>query len=49
MLAQLAQLARATGDRRLLDLSPACHPQPPRQIRWTDTVIRTQGRSHPSR
>ncbi|MFB8170282.1 hypothetical protein [Kitasatospora purpeofusca] len=37
----LAQAAQATGDSRLLDLATACHPQTLRQIRWTNTMIKT--------
>ncbi|WP_328429567.1 hypothetical protein [Streptomyces sp. NBC_00443] len=37
----LAQAAQATGDSRLLELSTACHPQTLRQMRWTNTMIKT--------
>ncbi|MEV6211458.1 hypothetical protein [Kitasatospora sp. NPDC051914] len=37
----LAQLAQATDDSRLLDLATACHPQTLRQMRWTNTMIKT--------
>ncbi|MFF6984688.1 hypothetical protein ACFZAV_45305 [Streptomyces sp. NPDC008343] len=37
----LAQAAQATGDGHLLDLSAACHPQTLRQMRWTNTMIKT--------
>jgi hypothetical protein len=37
----LAQAARATKDERLLALATDCHPQPLRQIRWTNTMIKT--------
>lgn len=37
----LAQVAQATGDSRLLELTTACHPQTLRQMRWTNTVIKT--------
>ncbi|MET7733427.1 hypothetical protein ABZT02_18945 [Streptomyces sp. NPDC005402] len=36
----LAQAAQATRDERLLELASACHPQTPRQMRWTDTLIK---------
>ena len=38
MLAQVAQAARDTG---LLDLAADCHPQTLRQLRWTNTMIKT--------
>ncbi|GAA4877517.1 hypothetical protein [Kitasatospora terrestris] len=37
----LAQAARATTDSRLLDLATACHPQTLRQMRWTNSMIKT--------
>ncbi|WP_128378166.1 hypothetical protein [Streptomyces cavernae] len=37
----LAQLAQARKDGRLLSLSAACHPQTLRQMRWTNTMIKT--------
>ncbi|MFG2555715.1 hypothetical protein ACGFWF_38110 [Streptomyces sp. NPDC048581] len=37
----LAQAAQATGDNRLLELSTVCHPQTLRQMRWTNTMIKT--------
>ena len=37
----LAQVAQATKDSRLLELSSDCHPQTLRQIRWTNTMIKT--------
>ncbi|MGW7441966.1 hypothetical protein [Kitasatospora sp. NPDC054795] len=37
----LAQAAQATHDGRLLDLTTACHPQTLRQMRWTNTMIKT--------
>ncbi|MEV8099497.1 hypothetical protein [Kitasatospora sp. NPDC085879] len=37
----LAQTAKATRDSRLLDLATACHPQTLRQMRWTNTMIKT--------
>ncbi|MCG6500006.1 hypothetical protein [Kitasatospora sp. A2-31] len=37
----LAQAARAGSDSRLLDLATACHPQTLRQMRWTNTMIKT--------
>ncbi|MGW6790570.1 hypothetical protein [Streptomyces chartreusis] len=38
MLAQVAQAAKDTG---LLELAAACHPQTLRQLRWTNTMIKT--------
>ncbi|MFF4590893.1 hypothetical protein [Streptomyces sp. NPDC001388] len=41
MLAQAA--AQALRDEELLALAAShCHPQTPRQIRWTDTLLREQ-------
>jgi hypothetical protein len=37
----LAQAAQATRNARLLDLATACHPQTLRQIRWTNTMVKT--------
>ncbi|MFB7578870.1 hypothetical protein [Streptomyces hydrogenans] len=37
----LAQVARATRDDRALDLASDCHPRTLRQIRWTNTMIKT--------
>ena len=37
----LAQLAQATRDEELLAVVSACHPQTLRQMRWTDTLIKT--------
>ncbi|MEU6328532.1 hypothetical protein ABZ851_14820 [Streptomyces sp. NPDC047049] len=37
----LAQAAQATKDDRLLSLSSTCHPQTLRQMRWTNTLIKT--------
>jgi hypothetical protein len=37
----LAQLARAAKDPALLSLASACHPRPLRQMRWTNTMIKT--------
>jgi hypothetical protein len=37
----LAQAAQATGDSRLLELTTDCHPQTLRQMRWTNTMIKT--------
>ncbi|MFF7454684.1 hypothetical protein [Kitasatospora sp. NPDC008115] len=37
----LAQAAQATSDHRLLGLATACHPQTLRQMRWTNTMIKT--------
>ncbi|WP_340373878.1 hypothetical protein U5640_00930 [Streptomyces sp. SS7] len=37
----LAQVAQAAGDTGLLDLAAACHPQTLRQLRWTNTMIKT--------
>jgi hypothetical protein len=39
MLAQIAQAKRNTG---LLSLSERCHPQTLRQIRWANTMLKTQ-------
>ncbi|CAM5262534.1 hypothetical protein [Streptomyces avidinii] len=36
----LAQTARATRDERLLALASARHPWTPRQLRWTNTMIK---------
>lgn len=38
----LAQVAQAQHERELLDLSEECHPQTLRQIRWANTMIKTQ-------
>lgn len=38
----LAQLAQAKHERGLLALSEECHPQTLRQIRWANTMIKTQ-------
>jgi hypothetical protein len=37
----LAQAAQATQDTDLLELAAACHPQTLRQLRWTNTMIKT--------
>jgi hypothetical protein len=37
----LAQAAQASRDTRLLDLATACHPQTLRQMRWTNTMVKT--------
>ncbi|MFJ5776285.1 hypothetical protein [Streptomyces sp. NPDC093094] len=37
----LAQAAQATKDGELLALASACHPQTLRQMRWTNTMIKT--------
>jgi hypothetical protein len=37
----LAQFAQATNDDKLLTLASACHPQTLRQLRWTNTMIKT--------
>ncbi|MFC9316596.1 hypothetical protein ACFTWR_19825 [Streptomyces nigra] len=37
----LAQAAQAEKDTGLLDLATACHPQTLRQMRWTNTMIKT--------
>ncbi|MER8005147.1 hypothetical protein [Streptomyces sp. NPDC094149] len=37
----LAQAAQATGADDLLALATACHPQTLRQMRWTNTLIKT--------
>ena len=38
----LAQAAQAGSDADLLKLASACHPQTLRQIRWANTLIKTQ-------
>jgi hypothetical protein len=38
----LAQAAQAQHRRELLELSQECHPQTLRQIRWANTMIKTQ-------
>ncbi|MFJ8632358.1 hypothetical protein [Streptomyces sp. NPDC093568] len=37
----LAQAAQATGDGDLLALASTCHPQTLRQLRWTNTMLKT--------
>ncbi|WP_405772830.1 hypothetical protein [Streptomyces sp. NBC_01538] len=37
----LAQVAQATDDDELLTLASACHPRTLRQMRWTNTMIKT--------
>ncbi|MFI5795070.1 hypothetical protein [Streptomyces sp. NPDC051677] len=37
----LAQVAQAAGETDLLDLAATCHPQTLRQLRWTNTMIKT--------
>ncbi|KAB1148691.1 hypothetical protein F7R91_07830 [Streptomyces luteolifulvus] len=37
----LAEVAQAAGDTGLLDLAADCHPQTLRQLRWTNTMIKT--------
>lgn len=37
----LAQVAQAARDTALVDLAAACHPQTLRQLRWTNTMIKT--------
>ncbi|MET9960017.1 hypothetical protein ABZ128_13295 [Streptomyces sp. NPDC006326] len=37
----LAQAAQAARDERLVALATACHPQTLRQMRWTNTMIKT--------
>nr|BFD89466.1 hypothetical protein KitaXyl93_08260 [Kitasatospora sp. Xyl93] len=37
----LAQVAQATGDDTLLSLATACHPQTLRQMRWSNTMLKT--------
>jgi hypothetical protein len=37
----LAQAGQATRDERLLGLAARCHPQTLRQVRWTNTMIKT--------
>ncbi|GHJ96336.1 hypothetical protein SNE510_58550 [Streptomyces sp. NE5-10] len=37
----LAQVAQATRDDRALGLASDCHPRTLRQIRWTNTMIKT--------
>jgi hypothetical protein len=41
MLAQAAQAAQASRDGGLLDLASTRHPQTLRQMRWTNTMIKT--------
>lgn len=41
MLAQAAQAAQAARDDDLLALASACHPRTLRQMRWTNTLIKT--------
>ncbi|HEX3566385.1 MAG TPA: hypothetical protein VHU17_13525, partial [Acidimicrobiales bacterium] len=36
----LAQGAQALKDRRLLELSSACHPETLRQLRWANTKLK---------
>lgn len=38
----LAQYAQAKRHRDLLELTERCHPQNLRQLRWTNTMIKTQ-------
>ena len=38
----LAQIAQAKHQRDLLALTEECHPQTLRQIRWANTVLKTQ-------
>lgn len=38
----LAQAAQAQHERELLALTEECHPQTLRQIRWANTMIKTQ-------
>jgi hypothetical protein len=38
----LAQVAQAKHERELLTLTQECHPQTLRQIRWANTMIKTQ-------
>ncbi|MET9090106.1 hypothetical protein ABZX77_51090 [Streptomyces sp. NPDC004237] len=37
----LAQVAQAAKDTDLLDLAASCHPRTLRQLRWTNTMIKT--------
>ncbi|RZU18280.1 hypothetical protein [Streptomyces sp. BK239] len=37
----LAQAAQATKNDELLALASACHPQTLRQMRWTNTMVKT--------
>lgn len=37
----VAQAGQATRDEALLDLAMRCHPQTLRQMRWTNTMIKT--------
>ncbi|MEU8137907.1 hypothetical protein [Streptodolium elevatio] len=37
----LAQAAQAAREQQLLALATACHPQTLRQMRWTNTMIKT--------
>lgn len=39
---ELAQVAQATQAAELTDLAAACHPQTLRQVRWANTMIKTQ-------
>jgi hypothetical protein len=38
----LAQIAQAQHERELLALTEDCHPQTLRQIRWANTMLKTQ-------
>jgi hypothetical protein len=38
----LGQIAQAKHERELLALSKECHPQTLRQIRWANTMLKTQ-------
>jgi hypothetical protein len=38
----LAQIAQAQHERELLALTESCHPQNLRQLRWANTMIKTQ-------
>jgi hypothetical protein len=38
----LAQIAQAKHERELLALTEECHPQTLRQIRWANTMLKTQ-------
>ena len=38
----LAQIAQAKQERELLNLARQCHPQTLRQMRWANTLLKTQ-------
>jgi hypothetical protein len=39
---ELAQVAQATQVTELTDLAATCHPQTLRQVRWANTMLKTQ-------